>query len=110
MPSSVTILCQIKSKGQDGGFISSLASYIIKPGTSKILHYSFYKKQISLFLYDFAVGDYTLLCGKCVFNRGIMYVSINTLYIYHLVKKTMKFTHLFIIIGIGFCSFPAASF
>jgi len=59
MPSSVTILCQIKSKGQDGGFING-----------------FYKKQISLVLYDFNVADYVLLCGKCVFNHGIMYVSI----------------------------------
>ena len=77
MPSSVTILCQIKSKGQDGGFINGLASYAIKPGTSKTFHYGFYKKQISLFLYDLRVADYALLCGKCVFNRGIMYVSIN---------------------------------
>ncbi|CAB4445351.1 unnamed protein product [Rhizophagus irregularis] len=30
MPSSVTVLCQIKSKGQGGGFISGLASYMIE--------------------------------------------------------------------------------
>jgi hypothetical protein len=76
MPSSVTILCQIKSKGQDGGFINGIANYMIEPGISKIFHYGFYKKQISPFLYDLKVGDYALLCGKCVFNRGIMYVSI----------------------------------
>jgi len=77
MPSSVTILCQIKSKGQDGGFINGLASYTIEPDISKTFHFGFYKKQISLFLYDLQVSDYALLCGKCVFNRGIMYVSIN---------------------------------
>lgn len=87
MPSSITILCQIKSKGQDGGFISGLASYMIEQETCKILHYGFYKKQISLFLYDLTVGDYALLCGKCVFNRGIMYVSISIFYIYYLIKK-----------------------
>jgi len=77
MPSSVSILCQIRSKGQDGGFVSGLASYIIEPDISKTFHYGFYKKQISLFLYDLQVSDYALLCGKCVFNRGIMYVSNN---------------------------------
>ena len=76
MPSSVTILCQIRSKGQDGGFVSGLANYMIEPGKSKPFHYGFYKKQISLFLYDLQVSDYALLCGKYVFNRGIMYVSI----------------------------------
>ena len=76
MPSSVSILCQIRSKGQDGGFISGLAAYTIESKKSRTFHYGFYKKQISLFLYDFKVGDYVLLCGKCVFNRGIMYVSI----------------------------------
>ncbi|RGB21480.1 hypothetical protein C1646_777914 [Rhizophagus diaphanus] len=30
MPSLVTVLCQIKPKGQDGGFISGLASYMIE--------------------------------------------------------------------------------
>ena len=76
MPSSVTILCQIKSKGQDGGFINSLANFMIAREKSQTFHYGFYKKQISLVLYDFSVADYVLLCGKCVFNRGIMYVSI----------------------------------
>jgi hypothetical protein len=76
MPSSVTISCQIRSKGQEGGFISGIANYMTEPGTPKIFHYGFYKKQISLFLYDVKVADYALLCGKCVFNRGIMYVSI----------------------------------
>ena len=66
MPSSVTILCQIKSKGLDGGFINGLASYMIEPENSKTFHYGFYKKQISLFLYDLKVGDYALLCSKCV--------------------------------------------
>ena len=84
MPSSVTILCQIKSKGLDGGFINGLASYITEPEKSKTFHYGYYKKQISLFLYDLTVGDYALLCGKCVFNRGNMHVS--TKYIF-LIKR-----------------------
>jgi len=75
MPSSVTILCQIQSK-VDGGFVNGLGSYMVKPGKSKTFHYGFYKKQISEFLCDFQVADFVLLCGKCVFNRGIMYVSI----------------------------------
>jgi hypothetical protein len=84
MPSSVTILCQIKSKGLDGGFINGLASYITEPEKSKTFHYGYYKKQISLFLYDLTVGDHALLCGKCVFNRGNMHVS--TKYIF-LIKR-----------------------
>jgi hypothetical protein len=76
MPSSITILCQIKSKGLDGGFNTGMAQYMIEPGKFKTFHYGYYKKQISLFLYDFKVADYALLCGKCVFNRGNMYVSI----------------------------------
>jgi len=88
MPSSVTILCQIKSKGLDGGFINGLASYITEPEKSKTFHYGYYKKQISLFLYDLTVGDYALLCGKCVFNRGNMHVS--TKYIF-LIKKIFIF-------------------
>lgn len=36
LPSSITILCQIRSKGQDGGFISGLASYAIEPEESKV--------------------------------------------------------------------------
>ena len=82
MPSSVTILCQIKSKDLDGKFINGLASYMIEPESSKTFHYGFYKKQISLFLYDLKVGDYALLCGKCVFNRGNMYVSIKNYYFF----------------------------
>ena len=60
MPSSVTILCQIKSKEQDGGFINDLASFMIAHEKSQTFHYSFYKKQISLVLYDFSVADYVL--------------------------------------------------
>ena len=75
MPSLVTLLCWIQSRGPDGGFINGLGSYMIEPGKSKIFHYGFYKKQISLFLYDFQVADHILLCGKCAFNRGIIYVS-----------------------------------
>lgn len=82
MPSSVTILCQIRSKGQEGGFISGLANYTIQPGISKVLHYGFYKKQISVFLYDLKIADYILLCGKCVFNRGIMHVNIKYYFLY----------------------------
>jgi len=75
MPSSVNILCQIKSKGQDGGFINGLASYTDEPGMTKTFHYGFYKNQISSFLYDLKVGNYALISGKFVFNRGIMHVS-----------------------------------
>ena len=73
MPSSVTILCQI---GMDGGFVNGLANYMIEPGKFKNFNYGFYKKQVSLFLCDFTVEDYVLICSKCVFNRGNMYVSI----------------------------------
>jgi hypothetical protein len=76
MPSSVNILCQIQSKGLDGGFINGSANYTTETGKSKTLHYGFYKNQISLFLYDLKVADHALLCGKCVFNRGNMYVSV----------------------------------
>jgi len=82
MPSSVTILCQIKSKGLDEGFINELASYMIEPESSKTFYYRFYKKQISLFLYDLKVEDYALLCDKCVFNHGNMYVSIKNYYFF----------------------------
>jgi len=86
MPSSVTILCQIKSKGLDRGFINRLASYMIKPENSKTFYYGFYKKQISLFLYDLKVENNALLCGKCVFNHGNMYVSIkNYTFFYNLI-------------------------
>ena len=88
MPSSVIILCQIKSKGLDGGFINGLASYIIEPGSSKTFHYRFYKKQISLFLYDLKVRDYVLLCDKCVFNYGNIYVSIKNYIFFY---KNLKF-------------------
>jgi hypothetical protein len=76
MPSSLTILCQIQSKTQDGGFINGLGSYMVEPNRSKNFHYGFYRKQISVFLCDFQLADHVLLCGKCVFNRGNMYVSI----------------------------------
>lgn len=83
MPSSITILCQIKSKGLDGGFVTGLAHYTIEPEKFKTFHYGYYKKQTSLFLYDLKVADYALLCGKCVFNRGNMYVSIkNTIFFF----------------------------
>ena len=48
MPSSVTILCQIKSKGLDGGFVNGIAYYMIEPRKLKTFHYGFYKKQTSL--------------------------------------------------------------
>src|SRR2546423_14538682 len=98
MPSSVTLLCQIQSKGQDGEFINGLEMYIIETGKSKTFHYGFYKKQISMFLYNFQVTDYVLLCGKCVFNYEIMYVSIKTinniLYILYLLYLS-NLNHLF---------------
>ena len=43
----------------------------------KTFHYGFYKKQISIFLYDLQINDCALICGKCVFNQGDMYVSNN---------------------------------
>ena len=64
----------------DGGFINGLTHYMIEPENFKSFYYRFYRKQISLFLYDLSVGDYALLCGKCVFNRGNMYVSIKKQY------------------------------
>ncbi|POG67867.1 hypothetical protein GLOIN_2v1481254 [Rhizophagus irregularis DAOM 181602=DAOM 197198] len=60
---------------QDGGFINGLASYTFEPGKTKIFHYGYYKKQVSLFLYDLQIA--ALLCGKCVFNRGIMYLLVS---------------------------------
>ena len=77
MPSSVLILCQIKSKGLDGGFVNGLAKYMIESNRFKTFHYGYYKKQISFFLQDLKVNDYALICGKCVFNQDNMYVSIN---------------------------------
>ena len=83
MPSSITILCQIKSKGLDGGFANGLAQYMSEPEKFKTFHYGFYKKQISLFLYDMDIADYALLCGKCVFDHGNMYVSIKKKVLYY---------------------------
>lgn len=76
MPSSVSILCHIESKGLDGGFFNGSASYLIEPNISKTFYYGYYKKQISSFLCDLNINDYVLICGKCVFNdQNIMYVS-----------------------------------
>ena len=93
MPSSVTILCHVKSKGLDGGFFNGLASYMIEPNNFKSFRYGYYKNQISSFLCDLSVNDYVLICGKCVFNNENMYVSIfNSFYLillslYFIVKK-----------------------
>ena len=76
MPSSVTILCRIESKGLDGGFFTGLASYMVEPKLFKKFHYGYYKKQISPFLCDLNVHDYALICGKCVFSNENMYVSM----------------------------------
>ena len=78
----------------------SPTSYITKSEKSKTFHYKYYKKQISLFLYDLTVSNYTLLCGKCIFNRRNMHVS--TKYIF-LIKKIFIFNtnkNIFIIINI----------
>ena len=77
MPSTISILCQIKSKGLDGGLVNGLARYMIEENRFGTFHYGFYKKQISLFLHDLEVNDYALICGRCVFNQGDMYVSNN---------------------------------
>src|SRR5437667_4512677 len=69
MPSSVSILCQIKSKKLDGGFINGMAIYMDSQEMSKDFHYGFYKKQISPCLHDLEIGDYVLMCGKCVFDK-----------------------------------------
>jgi len=92
MPSSVTILCQIKSKGMDGGFINGLASYMVEPKVFKTFHYRYYKKQISLFLCNLNVKDYVLICGKCIFNHKNMYVSITKIFniIFYLLLKKFK--------------------
>lgn len=81
MPSSISILCQIKTKQLDGGFINGLASYMVGPNKLKTFHYGFYKKQISFYLQNLAINDYALICGKCVFDKGDLYVSI---LVYHL--------------------------
>ena len=47
----------------------------MEPKNFRTFHYGFYKKQVSLFLYDLQVKDYALVCGKCVFNGEDMYVS-----------------------------------
>jgi len=77
MPPSILILCQIKSKGLDGGFVNGLAKYMVDQNNFKTFHYRFYKKQISIFLHDLQINDCALICGKCVFNQGDMYVSNN---------------------------------
>ena len=82
MPSSVSILCQIKSKKLDGGFINGLAIYMDSQEMSKDFYYGFYKKQISPFLHDLEIGDHVLICGKCVFNKENMHVNINYIF-YH---------------------------
>ncbi len=61
---------------------------MIEPENSKTFHYRFYKKQISLFLYDLKVRDYVLLCDKCVFNYGNIYVSIKNYIFFY---KNLKF-------------------
>lgn len=48
MPSSVTLLCQIQSKGQDGGFVNGHGMYTFETGKSKTFHYGYYKKQVSI--------------------------------------------------------------
>jgi hypothetical protein len=74
MPS---ILCQVKSKGLDGGFVNGLANYMISPKTFRNFHYGFYKKQTSpSFLHDLNIKDYVLISGKCIFDNEDMYVSI----------------------------------
>ncbi|PKY57578.1 hypothetical protein RhiirA4_549707 [Rhizophagus irregularis] len=79
MPSSITIICQIKSKGLDGGFITGLAHYMSEPGVFKTFHYGYFKKQVSpLFLHELTVGDYGIICGKFVFNRGNIYVLVSS--------------------------------
>ena len=76
MPSSVTILCEIKTKGLDGGFINGVARYMIEDRVYKTFNYGYYKNQISLYLRDLEVNEYALICGKCVFNRDNLYVNI----------------------------------
>lgn len=79
MPSLISVICQIKTKELDGGFINGLASYMFGPNKLKTFHYGFYKKQVSFFLQNLAINDYALICGKCVFNKGNLYVSIFSL-------------------------------
>jgi hypothetical protein len=49
---------------------------------TKIFHFGFFKKQISSFLHDLEIRDYALICGKCIFDKGGMYVSINYSFYY----------------------------
>ena len=75
MPSSVSMLCQVTSKGLDGGFVNGSAKYMINENNFKTFRYGYYKKQISFFLHDLQINDYAFICGKCVFNEGDIYVS-----------------------------------
>ena len=78
MPTSVTVLCQIKSKKLDGGFVTGLASYMVSKEESIDFCYGFYKKQISSSLHDLEIGNCMLICGKCVFDKANMHVNTNS--------------------------------
>jgi hypothetical protein len=65
MPSAVTVLCQIKSKGLDGGFVNGLANYMISPNIFKNFHYksfnSFNKNFLILNIFQSnAEGDFNI--------------------------------------------------
>ena len=84
MPSSVTILCQIRSKGQDGGFVSGLANYMIEPGKSKPFHYGFIKNKSpsSCMIYKFRImhcyaANMFLIVELCMWVLSKMYFYNN---------------------------------
>lgn len=87
MPSSVSIMCQIKSKELKGGFFNGSASYM--QSVSKNFRYGFFKKQVSPFLHNVEIGDYVLLCGKCVFDNGNMHVNIHFFNYKNIIMKTL---------------------
>jgi hypothetical protein len=75
MPSIISVLCQIKSKELEGGFIKGLASYMIEPNKIKTFHYGFYKKQISFCLQSLTINDYALISGLYnIYNIIIVFV------------------------------------
>ncbi|CAB4438026.1 unnamed protein product [Rhizophagus irregularis] len=93
MPSAVTVLCQIKSKGLDGGFVNGLANYMISPNMFKTFHYGFYKKQTSpLTFHEFNIKDYVLISGKCLFDNEDMYIMISTAFKIELIEDEIPST------------------
>jgi hypothetical protein len=43
---------------------------------SKRFTMDFIRSRFLFFLQNLAINEYALICGKCVFNKGELYVSI----------------------------------